>query len=180
MVKAFHLLLQSCPRFNVPFHLGSSLEPACWALGFQFCFVWVCPARGELGQCSTTELHSSPFGVLNLRWGLPKLPRLALNSSQSSCLSFLNFWGNGPTHCQGSALSPFVLFFCFCTKSCYTGDTAGCGLGAPTDWYVAPTSRSLGTVKRLVPGVVTSLSLPSLRSQMLSKGMVLANHRYFL
>lgn len=33
--------------------------------------------------------------------------------------------------------------FCFYTKSCYTGDRAGCGLGAPTDGHVAPTSHSL-------------------------------------
>lgn len=86
--------------------------------------------------------------------GLTKLPRLALNS-QSSCLSFLNFWGDGlhATMAQRCLRFVFFLFVCFCTKSCYTGDTAGCGLGAPTDWHMARLSLSLPS---LTPNVTAA------------------------
>jgi hypothetical protein len=42
--------------------------------------------------------------------GLTKLPRLALNS-QSSCLSFLNFWGDGLHATMAQRCLRFV-FFC--------------------------------------------------------------------
>lgn len=90
----FHLPLQSCSQLNVPFHLMSPLLQALnsgWLLHRLLVEFWVfvlfvsvleskLRALHTLGKgYSTTEPAHSPFDFLNLRQGLMKLPRPALN-----------------------------------------------------------------------------------------------------